>query len=174
MPDELPRRAEDFYRLLENLRGAFVDEIETAGAALAALLASRARILGGLDEAASSALSQDVGCQLDHLFYRGSLAQAAPHTVTRLPRYLLAIETRIRKARESPERERQRAADYAPHWQKLLGWLQDRSAAALAEPPVQELRFALEELRVSVFAQEIKTSGPVSPKRIARMWEKLE
>jgi ATP-dependent helicase HrpA len=81
-----------------------------------------------------------------------------PHRqLAHFPRYLEALAVRARKAKLQPSRDRERAALLAPY----ENWL-PRVAPAQHEC----FRWLLEEYRVSLFAQELGTAEPVSPKRL--------
>ena len=95
-----------------------------------------------------------------------------PHAqLKHIPRYLRAMQARARKARENPLRDAERAA--------AIGRLETRLAALARSPRAgataaarREIAWLMEELRVSLFAQELGTAGPVSEKRIdARLTE---
>jgi ATP-dependent helicase HrpA len=83
-----------------------------------------------------------------------------------IPRYLRAMQARVRKARENPVRDRQRAAAVARLEQRVSA----ADKAGRLNPAVREkVSWMLEEWRVSVFAQEIGTAFPVSEKRIEKL-----
>ncbi len=86
-------------------------------------------------------------------------------------RYLNAAVVRIDKLRGNPARDAQLMAD----WKSLAQpWERERLAklkAGVAEPALEEFRWLLEELRVGLFAQELKTPMPVSVKRLHKIWE---
>ena len=85
------------------------------------------------------------------------------------PRYLKAILLRVNKAKGgSMERDLEHSRAIRPLWQnalKLKDWL---------EPKAAEYRWMLEELRVSLYAQELRTPMPVSVKRASKVWEELQ
>jgi len=88
-----------------------------------------------------------------------------------LPRYLKAIVMRLDKLRSEPARDAQRLADLRPLEQRWLRTVAERKGAA--DPRLTEYRWLLEELRVSLFAQELRTPQPVSVKRLDKAWEQL-
>ena len=91
-----------------------------------------------------------------------------------LPRYLEAIDRRWAKARERPEREA-RHGPQVEAWTRRWRERRDRDrAAGRQDPALDEFRWLLEELRVSLFAQELKTPAPVSLKRVEKAWEALD
>ena len=78
---------------------------------------------------------------------------------------------RLEKLRNDPERDRQAASDIArlavPYRRELA------SRRGVVDPRLAQFRWLLEELRVSLFAQELRTPMPVSVKRLTRVWESL-
>jgi ATP-dependent helicase HrpA len=115
----------------------------------------------------------DMRTQLDRLVYRGFL-QAVPYAHLKdYPRYLRAMAERIERLLHAAARDRERMAELAP---LELRWRERQSAAASAgrrDPRLDEIRWMLEELRVSLFAQQLGTAYPVSVKRIESRWREL-
>jgi ATP-dependent helicase HrpA len=87
------------------------------------------------------------------------------------PRYLTAITFRLDKLRADPARDAARLAELKPQEQRYWRLLAERKGAA--DPRLQEFRWLLEELRVSFFAQELRTPQPVSIKRLDKLWSQL-
>ncbi|MNT68040.1 ATP-dependent RNA helicase HrpA [compost metagenome] len=88
------------------------------------------------------------------------------------PRYLKAAVARIDKLRADPARDAKLVAEMAP-----LVTQYQRARAALKgapDPRLDEFRWLLEELRVALFAQELRTPMPVSVKRLMKSWESLQ
>ena len=106
--------------------------------------------------------------QLRHLFDAEFLRDVSMAQLLHFPRYLKAIVLRLHKARQgSMERDLEHARAIRPLWQnalKLKDWL---------EPNAAEYRWMIEELRVSLFAQELRTPNPVSLKRVTKVWEEF-
>jgi ATP-dependent helicase HrpA len=89
------------------------------------------------------------------------------------PRYLKAIDMRLdRCGREQGERDTALMAQVKPHWDKVRSLIEQRPELMELLPPFEELRWMLEEYRVSLFAQELRTVVPVSAKRIEKQWAK--
>jgi ATP-dependent helicase HrpA len=94
-----------------------------------------------------------------------------PHAqLTQLPRYLRAVQVRARKARENPARDAERAGAVARMEARVAALAK---ANKLTETTRDELRWLLEELRVSIFAQELGTAYPVSEKRVEKRLAEL-
>ena len=115
----------------------------------------------------------DMRAQLDALVYRGFLAAVPFAHLKEYPRYLRALEQRAEKLPLAAARDRERMQELAP----LLERWHERAAAARAagreDERLEEIRWMLEELRVSLFAQQLGTAHPVSVKRIERRWREL-
>ncbi|MDX1953650.1 MAG: ATP-dependent RNA helicase HrpA [Verrucomicrobiota bacterium] len=105
------------------------------------------------------------GSELDALVPKGFLAKVEFKRLTHLPRYLKALLLRMERASVNPGKDEERAkliVPYAQAWRELQG---SRHSGA-AQEAVNELRWMIEEYKVSLFAQELGTAFPVSPKRL--------
>ncbi len=114
----------------------------------------------------------DIGAQLAELMPRSFIAATPFERLQHYPRYLKAIGLRLDKARSDPARDTRLMAD----WQALgKPWERERNAMRKSgqqgDAFLDEFRWLLEELRVALFAQELKTSSPVSVKRLQKMWD---
>jgi len=111
----------------------------------------------------------DLREQLDALLAPGFLRSLAPERLAHYPRYLKAMRLRAERLRQDPAKDQQRMLQVAPYWRAFL----QHRAAGTDAPALAELRWLIEEWRVSLFAQELKTAEPVSAKRLARTLELL-
>ncbi len=106
----------------------------------------------------------DLHEQLDALLCPGFLRELSPSRLAHYPRYLKAMCLRGERLRQDPAKDQQRMLQVMPYWR---AYLQHRAAGT--EPDLlAELRWLIEEWRVSLFAQELKTPAPVSAKRLAK------
>jgi ATP-dependent helicase HrpA len=113
----------------------------------------------------------DVLQQLQTLLAEGFLLDTPWPWLIQFPRYLRAISSRIRKlATDGVARDRQHQAAIAPRQDLLLRRIDPQRWASIDEPELATYRWMLEELRVSLFAQELGTSLPVSPHRLDKQW----
>ena len=115
----------------------------------------------------------DIRAQLDRLVYRGFLQSVPFVHLKDYPRYLRAMGERTERLLHAAARDRERMAELAPLEAR---WKERQSAAASAgrrDPRLDEIRWMLEELRVSLFAQQLGTAHPVSVKRIEGRWREL-
>ncbi|HEV7477715.1 MAG TPA: DUF3418 domain-containing protein [Burkholderiales bacterium] len=117
--------------------------------------------------------SEDVKRQLERLLGPGWLARTSWPRLQHFARYLKAASLRLDKLRADPARDARLAAEIAS---LQAAWLREVAAQARYGAPSAELEqfgWLLEELRVSLFAQELKTPVPVSPKRLAKLWQTM-
>ncbi len=112
----------------------------------------------------------DLRAQLAGLVHPGFVRQTPPDAFNELPRYLKALALRAERALRDPTRDQQRMLEVQP-FAKALDDARRRGTAL--EAGWQALRWDLEELRVSLFAQELGTKRPVSAKRLAKQLEAL-
>ncbi len=120
-----------------------------------------------------AAAAQDIEKQLGRLIGKRFIAETPFERLQHFPRYLKAVSMRLDKLRANPARDAQLMAEYAPLWTNY-----ERRAIVLAKqgvsnPQLEQYRWLLEELRVQLFAQELRTPAPVSVKRLQKMWESL-
>ena len=108
----------------------------------------------------------DMQAQLDALAAPGFLRDVPAAALAEYPRWLKAMSLRAERAQRDPVRDQQRMLELAPFTAAL-------AAADPADPEAHALRWDLEELRVSLFAQELGAKGGVSPKRLAARVERL-
>ncbi|HEX6834502.1 MAG TPA: ATP-dependent RNA helicase HrpA [Rudaea sp.] len=111
----------------------------------------------------------DLREQLDHLVYPGFVREIEKTRLAHVPRYLKAMRLRAERLRQDATRDQARMLTVRGYWRDYLKLKAERGEAASLE----ELRWLIEELRVSLFAQELKTAEPVSPKRLGKVIEGL-
>ena len=122
---------------------------------------------GQAARAAYADLQQQLGALMPKWFIRDTPYAQLSH----YPRYLKAAVARIDKLRADPARDAKLVAEMAP---LLTQYQRARSALKGApDPRLDEFRWLLEELRVALFAQELRTPMPVSVKRLMKSWESI-
>ena len=139
---------------------------------LAVILAEHAGIGRKMHAArAHAAAVQDIGRQLDDLLPKRFVATTPAERWRHLPRYLKAISARLDKLRSDPARDALKMSELAPllqAWRRIATQRRGQADARL-----DDLRWLLEELRVSLFAQELRTPMPVSVKRLQKTLDAL-
>ncbi len=119
---------------------------------------------------ASSPLAQELAALVPARF----LERISFDRLVHLPRYLKALLIRAERAALNPVKDQERARQVAPY-QEMLKALDARGAAGTdARRELQELRWMIEEFKVSLFAQELGTAVPVSPKRLDQQVERVQ
>ena len=128
-------------------------------------------------KASSTTAYADMQIQMQALIFPQFVDQIPYGQLVHLPRYLKAIALRIDKLRSNPSRDAQCQKDWesvARPWQKLLQGSKGSASYAMNEDQaLQDFRWQLEELRVALYAQELKTPTPMSLKRLEKVLASL-
>lgn len=90
-----------------------------------------------------------------------------------LPRYLKALLTRVERASVNPAKDQERARLLAPYADQVRQWMAAPPSTEEGRQLASEFRWMVEEYRVSLFAQELGTAQPVSPKRLDEMMARV-
>ena len=169
LADPLPANAGDFKRRVEEGRARLTliaGEVARLAAAILAEYAAAARKIKDTRNAPEA--TRDAAEQLQRLLPKNFLAVTPWSALQHFPRYLKAIQLRLDKLRADPARDAQRMAEARAQEQRFWRLVAERKGQQDAR--LQELRWLLEELRVSFFAQELRTPQPVSVKRLEKVW----
>jgi len=170
------RNRGDYEALLDAGRS----ELVAAGEGLATLLGE---ILEARRLAAAAAadlperlddVRADIDAQLAGLVYPGFVTATPAQRLQCLPRYLRAAELRASRLPAGADRDRADAQEVAVCLGRLAQ-LEQRRASLDAERRalIDEFRWGIEELRVSLFAQQLGTRGKISPKRLEKLWHRI-
>ncbi|MDO9089249.1 MAG: ATP-dependent RNA helicase HrpA, partial [Burkholderiaceae bacterium] len=172
LQDPLPTNETQFKQRIEEGRGRLTlianEVARLAGTILIEFAAASRKIRDTRNHAEASA---DVTQQLQRLMPKRFIALTPWAQLQHFPRYLKAITLRLDKLRADPARDAARMSELRPQEQRFWRLLAERKGA-MGER-MQELRWLLEELRVSFFAQELRTPQPVSVKRLDKVWVQL-
>jgi ATP-dependent helicase HrpA len=172
LEDPLPTDEGEFKRRLEQGRSRLnLIAQEVARQAHAVLVEFAAATRKLKDARPSKEVVDDVQAQLQRLMPKRFVSATPWAQLHHLPRYLKGITLRLDKLRADPARDAQRLAELRPAEQRYLRTLAERKGAVDAR--LIEYRWLLEELRVSFFAQELRTPQPVSIKRLDKAWEQM-
>jgi len=118
-----------------------------------------------------AAAQADIQAQLQTLIHKRFVVETEHGQLAHFPRYLKAVQVRMDKLRTDPTRD----ARLLSEWQQAaMPWQRALKSGSYGDPKMQEFRWMLEELRVSLFAQELKTPMPVSVKRLQKVWESMQ
>ncbi|MGE4110387.1 MAG: ATP-dependent RNA helicase HrpA, partial [Burkholderiales bacterium] len=114
--------------------------------------------------------ANDIRAQCQRLIHKGFFSATPWAQLTHLPRYLKAMQMRLQKYPANAERDAKHAASIAELWGRYEMRLDLQKKAGAVDPRLLEFRWHIEELRVSLYAQELKTPYPVSYKRLDKLW----
>ena len=169
-----PRSKAEFDALLARgtaqLEPAFLRITRT----IAAVSAELDKTLRALDSAAKqpsgAAAVRDLRAQLEQLFPSELLLNVELARLDQYPRYLRAMQTRLARAINDPRKDAEKLAPFAPLWSQFLV----KRASASDRQRATELRWLFEELRVAIFAPELKPALPVSAASLAAATAELD
>ncbi len=175
--DELPRSNADFIKLKARARTrlpavsqAVARQAQTIATEYQLLVAQQAKM-----PATVNRLKRDLEQQIGLLVYENCFSQTPWEQLQHVPRYLKALRLRIEKQPANPDRDGKNAASVGILWQKWQDKINALHQANLDIPQdIQNYRWLIEELRVSLFAQELKTPFPISIKRLEKTWTDIQ
>jgi ATP-dependent helicase HrpA len=156
-----------FVRLKDHVRAELSDTTAVVFAHAQRILAAAHEVEARLKSTNSPILVPalaDVRAQLSRLVFPGFVTAAGARRLPDVLRYLRAIERRLERLPEDPYRDRERMQQIQ---QVEARYVRTRDARP-GEPKIREVRWMIEELRVSFFAQQLGTAYPVSEKRILK------
>ena len=170
--EPLPTNEADFKQRVDDGRGRLTliaSEVARLASSILTEFAVAQRKIKDSKNAAEAA--GDAAQQLQRLVPKRFLTATPYAQLQHFARYLKAITLRLEKWRADPARDAARLAELRPQEQRYWRLVADRKGAVDAR--MQEYRWLLEELRVSFFAQELRTPQPVSIKRLDKLWAQL-
>ena len=173
--DELPRTNQAFMTLKQRARTR-LPAVSEALARMAQAIATEYQLLVAKQAqmpATVNRLKRDVEQQLNWLLYKNCFTQTPWEYMQHLPRYLKALRLRIEKHPANPDRDGRNAQAVGVLWQNWEAAVDKQRKADKLDEALLGFRWLIEELRVSLFAQELKTPFPVSIKRLEKTWGDL-
>ncbi len=123
---------------------------------------------------AQAAVVADIEAQLKRLMGKRFVADTPFERLQQYPRYLKAIGVRLDKLKANPSRDAQLMAEYGPLWTNYERRAIQLAKMATSDPQIEQFRWLLEELRIGLYAQELRTPVPVSVKRLQKQWEGIK
>ncbi|HVT90721.1 MAG TPA: ATP-dependent RNA helicase HrpA [Tepidisphaeraceae bacterium] len=165
--DEFIQRADEAWRSL----GSTAEEYaEIAGQ----ILESHHVMTLKLDQSFPPMLQSAVGeikAHLSALVPKAFMVSTPPQWLRHLPRFVQAAEMRLTKLTDAGlSRDMRNAATISPLWKQYIERANEHRLRGIVDPELDQYRWMLEELRVSLFAQELGTSIPISEKRLEKQW----
>jgi ATP-dependent helicase HrpA len=177
LADPLPANRQQFEERATAAKGKVVLVAQEIGRLVGNILTEHTALqkkLVAMQKAFPQACA-DIAAQMAVLLAKTFIVAVPYERLAHFPRYLKAANLRLEKARADAARDARLMAD----WQALgRPWERERlallKAGGIQDPFLEEFRWLLEELRVALFAQELRTPSPVSVKRLQKMWEGRE
>lgn len=173
LADPWPQDREQFLSRREVSRGRLslvaqeIGRLVTVIVEEAAVVQRKLTALRGADT-----VRDEVTQQLARLLGRRFIVEVPAESLPHLPRYLKGMALRLDKIKADPARDAARAREIAPLQQR---WLREVAARkGVEDERLEEFRWLLEELRISLFAQELRTPQPVSVKRLEKFWASVQ
>jgi ATP-dependent helicase HrpA len=120
-------------------------------------------------------LVEDIRNQLDWLFATETLCTVTDEIISHYPRYIKAIQVRVEKLTVQQSKDRQHIAEISD---LLAGCrealIEDQPLSSNLEAALLDYCWLVEEYRVSLFAQQLKTKVPISLKRLSKRWAEID
>ena len=173
------RTAEEFERRLKEDRSPIIRTQAEMTQVLIESAATATKLYGLLEDARlPEETTNSVSTQIAWLLFPGFLRTVPLATLRHYKRYLKGAQIRLERARLSPAADLKKDALFAEQWlryRKALDAIrQSNKPNNLNNQTLSEIRWMLEEYRVSLFAQELHTPEPISPKRLDAKWATCE
>ncbi len=173
LQDPLPDNDADFYARRDQGKSRLTLLAQEIARLAGQILAEYAAVSKKLTQAKSfGAPYADMVAQLNALIGKRFVIDTPYTQLSHFPRYLNAMALRIDKLKADAMRDARLSAEIAPLLQNYQRAIAQRGGVADAR--LSEYRWLLEELRVSLFAQELRTPMPISVKRLYKVWESMQ
>jgi len=170
------RQQDEFEKKLAAGQARLIDEANTFCTIVDRVLAEYHQLMQQMKKNKSRVSSdawQDINDQLKYLIYDGFVVETDKTWLLRLPVYLRAINKRIEKFSSTPERDQSQRLQLSPLWEHCKSHFDKQALQKMTNLEFEKFRWMVEEMRVSFFAQELKTAFPVSIKRLKDQWEQV-
>jgi len=162
----------EFAAARDRVSAASLDAMFQTVAQVSAILAAQRDAEKAISATSSMALIAplaDAREQVANLVYPGFVSSTGLAQLHRIPVYLRAITTRVGKLSDNPGRDRAWLSDVEEATQRYTSAGGDLPLPTDAPEHLRHARWMLEEFRLSLFAQEIRTAEPVSLQRITKV-----
>lgn len=173
LQDPLPADDVSFHTRRDEGRSRLTLLAQEIARLVGQILSEYATVTKKLVQAKSfTAAHADMQNQLDGLIGKRFVVDTPYSQLAHFPRYLKGIALRIDKLKADSARDARQFAEFHPLLQSYQRALAQRGG--VLDPRLSEFRWLLEELRISLFAQELRTPMPVSVKRLYKVWESMQ
>jgi ATP-dependent helicase HrpA len=166
-----------FATLTDKVTAGLVDAVTGIVTMVADILATAQAVDRRLRATTSLALLDsltDIRAELARLVHRGFVSEVGADRLPDYARYVRALDRRLEALPDHPGRDRTLMWQVAQVEQEYARLLDSLPAARRQDGDVRQIRWMVEELRVSLFAQTLRTAYPVSEKRVRRAIDALQ
>ena len=174
---KLIRKQEYFLARLEQGRSELIGNADRICSILQKILEMNLQVQTLLCDAGILKYShavKDIEEQLEYMMFHGFIEDIETEYLKQYPRYLEAIIKRMEKLEHGVDKDRLSTKQIQPHWDRIKKLVDHAYETDGNTTSFDEYRWMCEELRISLFAQGLKTRMPVSLKRIDRAWERCQ
>ena len=171
--EPLPRNAKAFQMLLDKGRAKLVKQGANIAEQVCQTLQNYAELqhkLGNVKAAALAPVVQDIQQQMQHMIYPDFVQHTPSQWLPHMPRFIQAALLRLEKAGQQLAQDSANTKVLHQFWLQYEQQLEQCEKHNENTTQLIEFRWLLEELRVSLFAQSLKTSVPISMKRVEKHW----
>ena len=170
--EPLPTDAKQFEERRQEAKGKLNLIAQDISRLLGEIVALTAAVSKKLKSCSDRWVLEDVEHQLKSLFFKDFLLKIGYSHLSHYPRYLNAVLLRLEKRRDEPDKDAQKMRDVTRFVTMYERELANRKG--VTDSRLEEFRWMIEELRVSLFAQKLRTPMPVSVKRLDKVWSSIK
>jgi len=173
---EIPRTRDAFMQHLQDNRAELVGTASRLCDTLGQVFEQHRQVAKRLEGSISLSWIEpagDIKDQIAALIFPGFVTTTGLQRLSRLPVYFQAMDKRLDAIDKAPDKDRRRRAEFLPVWEQFKGLVADKDDDPQYRAAHQGLRWAFEELRVSLFAQDLGTREKVSVSRLENRVQEL-
>ena len=169
------RSEKEFYSRLEKGKAELHESVKRWSGLLSSILDEYRAIKKIMKNPSLTQLDTvtDIQLQINYLFPKNFITVIDQQWLRQYPRYLTAIKKRFDKSQGNATRDRQSRIEFSKLWDEYVKRHESLVKQHIDSEQLNHYRWMLEEYRVSLFAQELKTKFPVSEKRLKTYWNAL-
>ena len=174
---ELPRTRDTFMQVLQDNRASLVGIAGQFCDTLGQVLEHHRQVAKRLDGSISLSWIEpaaDIRDQIGALIFPGCVTATGRQQLTRVPLYFQAMNKRLDGIDKAPDKDRRRRAEFLPVWEQFKALPGNKDDDPAYRNAHNALRWAFEELRISLFAQDLGTSEKVSVSRLENRVQELK
>lgn len=173
----LIRSQDRFLAIIDQGKSKLLINAENICSLLEKILQLYSQVLSRLSEKGKESLGyavDDIEQQLDYMIFNGFIDDVPSLYLEQYPRYLESVLKRIDKLEFSVKNDQKNTLLIATHWNRIKKLVDNAYETEGFSSLLNEYRWMMEELRISLFAQELKTRVPASIKRMDKLWEAIQ